>query len=581
MQDLLNVCNGNSIMNQEHKLEILRHSAAHLLAHAVSELFPNTMLTIGPATKTGFFYDFLPEHNFKEEDLAPIEHRMHEISQRNLPLTHEQVSKQYARELYKNNPFKLELIDGIPGDTVGIARQGDFYDLCRGGHVENTADIAHFKLLSISGAYWRADRSNQALQRITGTAFFTAKDMRIYETRIEEALKYDHRRLGKELDLFSFHEEGAGFPFFHPHGKRILNTLTSYIRKKLDAEGYVEIATPTVLSAELWKQSGHYAHYKENMYLCDIEEKEYAIKPMNCPGAILIYKERPHSYRELPLRLAEFGLVHRYELSGVLHGLFRVRAFTQDDGHIFCAKQQLEDEIINTIRITYDVLQRFAFNKIIVYLSTRPKSALGSDELWEHATHALKNGLDVSSIPFTICEGEGAFYGPKIEFHIEDSMGRTWQCSTIQVDFFQPENFGLDFTTSNGTKDRPVMIHRAILGSFERFLGILLEHYKGRLPFWLAPVPIKILTITEKQHEYAHLVHKAITSWGIHGEIDLSGDQISGQIKRAQLQQIPWMLVIGNKEVEHNTVTIRYLDGKQKFGVTLEELEQAIKQEIR
>lgn len=567
-------------MKHEQKLEVLRHSAAHLLAHAISELFPNTLLTIGPATKTGFFYDSLPERNFRDEDLPIVEKRMHEIADRKLPLTHEQVSKEYARELYKNNPFKCELIDQIPGDTVGIARQGDFYDLCRGGHVDNTHDIQHFKLLNISGSYWRADRSNQALQRITGTAFFTAQDLQAYETRLEEAIKYDHRRLGRELDLFSFHEEGAGFPFFHPHGKRILNTLTNYIRTKLDKEGYQEVSTPSILNAELWKQSGHYAHYKDNMYFCEIEEKEYAIKPMNCPGAILIYKDRPHSYRELPLRLAEFGHVHRYELSGVLHGLFRVRAFTQDDGHIFCSREQLDDEILKTIRITYEILKKFNFNTIIVYLSTRPKNALGNDELWEHATNALKHGLEKSNIPFTICEGEGAFYGPKIEFHIEDSMDRTWQCSTIQVDFFQPENFDLEFVTSQGTKDRPVMIHRAILGSLERFLGVLLEHCKGKFPFWLAPVPIKILTITDQHREYAHTIQAALTDWNIHSELDISGDPISGQIKRAQLQQIPWMLVLGGKEVENNTVTLRYLNGKQEFGLTLEQLKDKITAEL-
>jgi len=568
-------------MKQEQKLEVLRHSAAHLLAQAVTQLFPDTKLTIGPATKTGFFYDFLPaERNFKDEDLELISQRMHELADQNIPLTHEQVSKEYARELYKNNPFKLELIDQIPGDTVGIARQGDFYDLCRGGHVESTGQIKNFKLLSISGSYWRADRDNQALQRITGTAFPTAKELRQYETQLEEAIKYDHRRLGRELDLFSFHEEGAGFPFFHPNGKRIINTLTSYLRILLNQADYLEVATPTILSAELWKQSGHYAHYKNNMYFCEIEKQEFAIKPMNCPGAILIYKQRPHSYRELPLRLAEFGLVHRYELSGVLHGLFRVRAFTQDDGHIFCPREQLKQEILTCIQMTYTVLQRFNFNNIIVYLSTKPANALGSPELWEEATEALASGLTQSGVPFTICEGEGAFYGPKIEFHIEDSMGRTWQCSTIQVDFFLPENFDLSYVTSQGTKERPVMIHRAILGSFERFLGILLEHYKGKLPFWIAPLPIKILTITDEQKSYAYGILGQLQALGINAEIDDSGDPISGQIKRAQLQQIPWMLVLGNKEMENNTVTLRHLNGKQEFGLTMEALKEKIAAEL-
>ncbi len=567
-------------MSHEEKLETVRHSAAHLLAHAISELFPDTQLTIGPATKTGFFYDCLPTHNFKEEDLPVISERMHEIADRKLPLTHEQVSKEYARELYKDNRFKLELIDQIPGDTVGIARQGNFYDLCRGGHVENTDEIRFFKLLSISGSYWRADRDNQPLQRISGTAFLSSKELRVYEKAIEEAIKYDHRRLGRELDLFSFHEEGAGFPFFHPHGKRILNTLMAYVRSVLDKENYQEISTPAILSAELWKQSGHYAFYKDNMYFCEIEEKEYAIKPMNCPGAMLVYKDRPHSYRELPLRLAEFGHVHRYELSGVLHGLFRVRAFTQDDGHIFCSREQLDQEIMENIRINYELLKKFNFTTIIVYLSTRPKNALGNDELWEIATNALHNGLEKSGIAFTICKGEGAFYGPKIEFHIEDSMGRTWQCSTIQIDFFQPENFDLSFVSNKGTKERPVMIHRAILGSLERFFGILLEHYKGKFPFWLAPMQIKILTITDQQQEYAQTLLNRLRDMDIWAELDTSSDPISGKIKRAQLQQIPWMMVIGDKEVANNTLTLRYLSGKQEFGLTFEQLKDKIELEL-
>ena len=427
-------------------------------------------------------------------------------------------------------------------------------------------------MLNISGSYWRADRSNQALQRITGTAFFTEKELKKYEKRVEEAQLYDHRRLGKELDLFSFHEEGVGFPFFHPNGKRILNTITSYLRDVLEKSGYQEISTPMMLSAALWKQSGHYAHYKDNMYFCHIEGKQYAIKPMNCPGSILVYKQRPHSYRELPIRLSEFGLVHRYELSGVLHGLFRARAFTIDDGHIYCTKDQIEQEVLSSITTAYDVLKRFNFSNIIIYLSTKPDNAMGSDELWQQATDTLKNSLQKAGLPFTICEGEGAFYGPKIEFHVEDSMERTWQCGTIQIDFFLPENFDLTYVTSQGTKDRPVMIHRALIGSFERFLGILLEHYKGKLPFWLAPVQIKILTITNDQKEYARATLAMLAQNGISVEMDTSSDPISGQIKRAQLQRVPWMLIIGKKEVEKSTFTIRYLDGKQEFGLTQEQL---------
>lgn len=561
------------------ELQKLRHSAAHLLAHAIHELHPNTLLTIGPATENGFFYDFLPDTNFKEEDLEPISARMKEIVERNLPLTHESMSKNDARELYKNNPFKLELIDGIPGDTVGIARQGDFYDLCKGGHISSTGELKNFVLLGISGAYWRANRDGQALQRISGTAFPTAKELRTYLQHREDALKYDHRKIGLQQELFSFHEEGPGFAFFHPKGTVILNKLRDFIQKKLELLDYKEIKTPCLLSDELWKQSGHYQHYKNNMYFCTIDEKSYAIKPMNCPGSILVYQERPHSYRELPLKLAEFGLVHRYELSGVLHGLLRVRSFTQDDGHIYCTPEQIEDVIYETIKLTYDVLHAFDFEKISVAVSTKPDNAMGSDELWDKATYALEQGLKRASIEYTIQEGEGAFYGPKIEFQILDSMDRSWQCSTIQVDFFQPENFDLSYITNEGTKARPVMIHRAIYGSFERFFAILLEHYKGKLPFWLAPVQIKMLTITDEHKTYAHGIEAELKNKGLRVAFDDSSDQISGKIKRAQTEQVPWMLVIGQKEVDNNTITLRHRDGKQEFGLTLETvLAKAIQQ---
>ncbi|HRN77967.1 MAG TPA: threonine--tRNA ligase [Candidatus Dependentiae bacterium] len=567
-------------MSQNNDLQKLRHSAAHLLAHAVLELFPDTILTIGPATKEGFFYDFLPTTNFKEEDLTKLEARMHEIAKRNLPITHEQMPKDQARALFKHNKFKLELIDSIPDDTVGIARQGDFVDLCKGGHVAATGDIKHFKLLSISGAYWRADRNNQALQRIAGTAFPSAKELRLFEQRREEAAKYDHRKLGKELDLFSFHEEGVGFPFFHPHGKTVLNTMQHYLRNKLEEAGYQEVATPMMLSDELWRASGHYAHYKDNMYFCDVEDKVYAVKPMNCPGAILIYKERPRSYRDLPLRLAEFGLVHRFELSGVLHGLFRARAFMIDDGHIFCTPDQIEQELVSAIQMVKEVLNKFGFTNITVGLSTKPNNAMGSDDLWDRAINALKNSLEKAGLAYNIQEGEGAFYGPKIEFLIEDSMGRTWQCSTVQLDFFLPENFDLTYTTPQGTKARPVMIHRAIYGSFERFFGILLEHYKGKLPFWVAPVQVTILTITDEQKAYARSILEQLKAHGIRAEIDETSDQISGKIKRAQLAKIPWMLVVGQKEVENNTITLRHTDGKQEFGLTLDEVLQKATQEV-
>lgn len=552
----------------------LRHSAAHLLAHAVSELYPDTILTIGPATQEGFFYDLLPTKNFKEEDLPKIEARMKEIANRNLPLTHEPMKKDEARKLYKNNPFKLELIDGIEGDTVGIARQGDFYDLCKGGHVATTGLIKNIKLTAISGSYWRADRSKQPLQRISGIAFFSAQDLEEYERKKEEAAKYDHRRLGKQLDLFSFHDEGVGFPFFHPKGKLVINLMTKYMRKLQEENNYQEISTPTMLSDALWKRSGHWAHYKDKMYFCDIDEQSYAVKPMNCPGSILVYATRPRSYRELPLKLAEYGHVHRHELSGVLHGLMRVRAFTQDDAHVYCMPNQIEEQVITMIKMIYTMLNKFGFTDIDVTISTKPENALGSDEYWDNATNALKGALDKMNLKYSISEGEGAFYGPKIEFRIKDSMGREWQCGTIQVDFFFPQNFDLEYVASNGQRERPVMIHQANYGSLERFFAIILEHFKGHLPFWLAPVQITLLTITDDQRPYAQKILEQLKAQGLRVEMDQTSDQISGKIKRAQEEKIPWMLVLGKKEVENNTITLRHNDGKQEFGLTLEQVFQ-------
>jgi len=565
--------------NKKNKnIKHLRHSASHLLAQAVLELFPNTKLTIGPVTETGFFYDFLPEETFKDQDLEIISQKMMEIIKRNLPITFEQISKAKARELYKDNPFKLELIKAIPDEIVGISRQGDFYDLCKGGHVSSTGLLKHFKLTNISGSYWRADKNKQALQRIYGVVFPTKKELQDYEKQIEEAKLYDHRRIGKQLNLFSFQPEGVGFPFFHPNGKKIMNLLTNFLRKKLDNEGYQEISTPIMLNEQLWKKSGHYDHYKENMYFSNIDEKVYAVKPMNCPGAILVYKNRPHSYKEFPLKISEFGLVHRHELSGVLHGLLRVRAFTQDDAHVFCTLDQVEQEIINLINLICSVLEKFEFSKIKIELSTKPENSMGSEELWQKATNALKNALEKTGKKYAINEGDGAFYGPKIDFIIEDSMKREWQCSTIQADFFLPENFDLTYIASSGKKERPVMIHRAIFGSFERFFAILIEHFKGKLPFWLAPVQIKILTITDEQRPYAQEVLKIVKKNNIRAELDSSGDQLSAQIKSAQLQQIPWMLVIGKKEVENNKITLRHRNGKQEFGLTIEQLLEKAKE---
>jgi len=554
----------------------IRHSAAHLLAQAVLELFPGTLITIGPVTEEGFFYDFLPPEgkSFKQEDLSKIEAKMRELAEKNLPIEQKEISKKEALELFKDNPFKIELINDLPVETVGLTVQGDFADLCKGNHVESTGKLKHFKLLNISGSYWRADRKGQALQRISGIAFSSAKELREYERKKEEAAKYDHRKLGKELDLFSFHEEGVGFPFFHPKGQQIMLAMMDYIRKELAKEEYKEIKTPIILSESLWHQSGHYQHYKPNMYFLKIDEQNYAVKPMNCPGCILVYKTRPHSYRELPLKLSEFGLVHRHELSGVLHGLFRVRAFTQDDAHVFCTSDQIEQEILNIIKFVQRTYNHFGFENIEFILATKPKDAMGDPQLWEKATNALKLALENAKISFDIDEGGGAFYGPKIDIKIKDSMGRSWQVGTIQVDFFMPKNFDMTYINKEGKKERPVMIHRAIYGSFERFLGILLEHYKGKLPFWLAPVQIKVISVSDEQLPYAQEVAKKLKETGIRTEVIESSDPLQAKIKVAQLEKVPWMIIVGNREVENKTATLRYRDGKQEPGLTIDQLVQ-------
>lgn len=556
------------------QLNILRHSAAHLLAQAVKELYPKTKLTIGPATKEGFFYDLLPEHNFKETDLETISAKMTEIVNRKLAITHEELSKTEARKIYHDNPFKLELIDGIPGETVGFSRQGEFYDLCRGGHVASTAELGHFILTGISGSYWRADQKNAALQRISGTIFFSKKELEDHLKQKELAALYDHRKLGKEMDLFSFQEAGTGFPFYHPKGAFIVNKLKDFIRNIWQNNGYYETITPSILDVALWKQSGHYANYQKHMYFSTIEDKEYAVKPMNCPGSMLIYKQNLHSYKELPLRLAEFGHVHRFELSGVLHGLFRVRAFTQDDTHMYCAPEQIEQQIISSIATIDKVLTTFGFENLHFAVSTKPENAMGSDDLWEKAINALTTGLTKAGKTFEIYEGEGAFYGPKIEVTIFDSMGRAWQVSTVQVDFFMPQNFELYFINNKGEKQTPVIIHQAILGSLERFFGILLEHVKGHFPFWLCPTQIKIIPITEKQFEYSKEIYQTLKQAGLRCEFDESSEPLSAKIKVAQLERIPWMLIIGQKEVDNKTITLRHVDGKQEFGLTLEQITQ-------
>lgn len=559
-------------MSGSFDIKDIRHSTAHLLAHAVTELFPGTLLTIGPVTDEGFFYDFLPKENFKEEDLAVIEARMRILAEKNIPIVQKEISKEEALKLYKNNPFKTELINGFEGDSVGLSVQGDFYDLCRGGHVPSTGYLKHFKLLGISGSYWRADRSSTALQRISGTAFASAAELAAYEKKIEEAELYDHRRLGKQLDLFSFHDAGPGFPFFHPKGKAVINALVDYMRTLHRENNYQEIETPTMLNAELWKKSGHWDHYKENMYFCEIDKTTYALKPMNCPGAFLVYGTRPRSYRELPMKLAEFGHVHRHELSGVLHGLLRVRAFTQDDAHIICTHDQIEQEVSLLLKLLAIRDKKFGFQKVEYALATRPDNAMGSVELWNKTIKALESALKTSGITYTVKEKDGAFYGPKIDVYIEDSWGRKWTCGTIQLDVMAPEKFDLTYVAASGKQERPVVIHQALYGSFERFFAMLLEHFKGDLPVWLAPVQARIMPISQAQKDYAQDVYNKCRAAGIRAEIDESGDPLSGQIKRAQIDRIPWMVIIGQKEVEKNCLTLRHLTGKQEQGLTIDDL---------
>jgi threonyl-tRNA synthetase len=557
----------------------LRHSAAHLLAHAVSELFPGTLLTIGPATEEGFFYDCLPIKNFKEEDLVVITERMRQLANKDIKLEHREISKDEARKIFGHNPFKMELIDLIPGDTVGLATQGDFLDLCRGGHVESTGQLKNFKLTGISGSYWRANRENQPLQRISGIVFFTPEDLEAHERLMEDLQLYDHRRLGKQLDYFSFQDEGVGFPFFHPRGKKIINILMSYMRAVQESYNYQEIETPTMLSDELWRCSGHYAHYKDNMYFSCIDDRAYALKPMNCPGSILVYKNRPRSYRELPLKLSEFGHVHRHELSGVLNGLKRVRAFTQDDVHIYCTMVQVEQQIKNIVEMLLKVFKRCGFETIKFAISTRPENSLGeNDPRWEQATNALKNALENLHINYELKPGEGAFYGPKIEMHILDSMGRSWQCGTAQVDLFQPENFDLSFVNDKGEKERPVIIHSTIYGSMERFFGILLEHHKGNLPAWLSPLQARVMPITDEQRSYGESILHQLKQHGVRADIDLSSDPLSGQIKSAQAEKIPLMIIVGKKEMEMNTITLRLRDNKQESGLSISQLLEKLDQ---
>lgn len=539
------------------------HSTSHIMAQAVKRLFPDARLAIGPAIEEGFYYDFdLPE-SFSEDDLPRIEAEMKRIIEENIPFERMEVSKEEAIRIFaeRGEKYKLEILQEIEDGVVSVYRQGEFIDLCRGPHLPSTGYVRAFKLLSVSGAYWRGKEGNPMLQRIYGISFDTEEKLKEYLARIEEAKKRDHRRLGKELDLFSLHEEGPGFPFFHPRGMVVINTLLELWRKEHRKRGYQEIRTPVILEKSLWERSGHWEHYRENMYFTQIDEREFAIKPMNCPGGILVFQSRLRSYRELPLRMAELGLVHRHELSGVLHGLMRVRCFTQDDAHIYMEPKHIKSEIIGVIDLASFFYRLFGFDYEIE-LSTRPEKSLGSDEMWETATQALREALEEIGMPYRVNEGEGAFYGPKIDFHLRDCLGRRWQCGTIQLDFAMPEKFDLTYIGEDGARHRPVMLHRTVLGSIERFLGILIEHFAGALPLWLAPVQVVVLPVAERHLVYAHEVRDRLAEQDIRVECNEEPATLGAKIRKAELEKIPYLLVVGDREMEGKTVSVR----KRKEG---------------
>lgn len=537
----------------------LRHTTSHVLAQAVKRLYPNVKLAIGPAIENGFYYDFDSDKTFADSDLENIEIEMGKIIKEDYELQRFELTREEAIKLMigKGENYKVELIRDLPeGEIISFYEQGEFVDLCAGPHIISTGKIKAFKLLNVAGAYWRGNENNKMLQRIYGTSFMKKSQLDDYLNMLEEAKKRDHRKLGKELDLFSIQEEGPGFPFFHPKGMVIRNILEDFWRNEHKKRGYQEIKTPIILNSDLWHRSGHWDHYKENMYFTEIDEEPYAVKPMNCPGGMLVYKRNLHSYKELPIRLGELGLVHRHELSGALHGLMRVRCFTQDDAHLFMMPSQIKDEVIGVIDMVDYFYNVFGF-KYNVELSTKPENSMGSDEDWELATDGLREALESKGIKYKINEGDGAFYGPKIDFHLQDCIGRTWQCGTIQLDFQMPERFDLNYIGADGEKHRPVMIHRTIFGSIERFIGILTEQYAGAFPLWLAPVQVKVLPISEKQKEYAQKIKDRLEELNIRAEVDLRSEKVGYKIREAQLLKIPYMLVVGDKEMETETVSVR------------------------
>lgn len=537
----------------------LRHTASHVMAQAIQHLFPGVKFAIGPAIDDGFYYDLDSDHVFSQEDFAAIEKEMSKIAKENIPLVKKVLPRDEAIQYFKDKgqDYKVMLIEDLPEEeTISLYEQGDFTDLCAGPHLKSTGKVKTFKLMTVAGAYWRGDSKNKMLQRIYATAFFSKEDLDHYLFVRAEAEKRDHRKLGKQLDLFSFHEEGPGFPFFHPKGMILRNKLMDYERELFKEFGYVEIMTPVILSKKLWLQSGHWDHYKENMYFTQIDEEDYAIKPMNCPGGILFFKTQQRSYRDLPMRVGEFGLVHRHELKGALHGLFRVRCFTQDDAHIFMTQEQMKDEVIKCMAMYQKMYGVFGL-EYHVELSTRPENSMGSDELWEISTNALREAIETAGVPYQINEGDGAFYGPKLDFHVQDSLGRTWQCGTIQMDMQLPERFDVNYIGEDGEKHRAVMLHRAGYGSLERFIGILIEHYAGAFPTWIAPVQAKIIPVTDKNLEYAKSVAAAMSESDIRVEVEEANETLGYKIRKAQMEKVPYMIIVGDQEMKGHTISVR------------------------
>lgn len=560
---------------------LFRHSASHLMASAIQHVRPDAKFAIGPAIEDGFYYDIDVKPPLTEEDLALIEKEMNKIVQQDAPFVRKEMSKAEALAYFKNRgeQFKVELIEDLEDGTITFYENGDFVDLCRGPHLPSTGRIKAFKLLSLAGAYWRGDSTRPMLQRVYGTAFPKKSDLDEYLTLLAEAEKRDHRKLGKQLDLFTFHEEGPGFPFFHPKGMIVLNELLGFWREEHRKRGYGELRTPTILDRSLWERSGHWDHYKENMYFTQIDDRDFAVKPMNCPGGMLIFKSRMHSYRELPLRWAELGTVHRHEKSGVLHGLSRVRCFTQDDAHIFMTEDQIQDEVIAIIDFVDYVYGVFGL-EYSVELSTRPEKAIGTDEMWEVATKGLRSALEAKGMPFKINEGDGAFYGPKIDFHVRDCLRRSWQCATIQLDFAMPEKFELEYIGPDGQAHRPVMVHRVIYGAIERFLGILIEHFAGAFPVWLAPVQAVIIPVSEAFGDYANTVHRRLFDLGLRVEVDASAETMKYKIRQAQTQQVPYMLVVGEREQAAGAVAVRHRRQADLGSMPLDAFIERIKGEI-